>query len=109
MSEMDNTQALRRYYELLLYLVRVIISLVLSRGPQNAQTIEQARLFLIENRSSVVTMLRRHAKLGGQVVDEDGAEGVVNELVEYYVLLISMTGFLEVKTPDAEGRLDYFC
>ena len=82
---------------MLLYLTRVISSLVLSRGPQNAQTVEQARLFLVENRPSVVALLKRHAKLGGHVVHTEEVDGVVNELVEYYVLLISLTGFLEVR------------
>ena len=101
--ETDNPQALRRYHEMLLYLVRVITSLVLSRGSQNAQTIEQARLFLIENRPSVVTMLKRHAKVGSQIVNQDDVDGVVNELAEYYVLLISLTRFLEVRLFERES------
>ena len=98
MKGFDNPQALIRYHELLLYVVRILSSIVLSHGPQNYQTIEQARQFLIQNRASVVSIFKRHAKIGNtQVQDREGDE-VMDELVEYFVLLISLTDFLEVST-----------
>ena len=93
-EEMDNPEAMNRYYELLLAIIRIITSVVLSRGPQNEYTIEQARLFLIENRPSMVGVFKRQAKIGG--IANDDLTGDLEELVEFYVLLISLTGFLEV-------------
>lgn len=68
--------------------------MVLSRGPQNDQTIDQARMFLAENRASIVAIFKRQAKIGGVWVGEVG--GDLDELVEFYVLLMTMTGFLDV-------------
>ena len=94
--EIDNPEALDRYHELLLFMVREIASLVLSRGPQNERTIEQARLFLIENRPSMVAIFKRQARVGVSQSSIITVSETVDELVEYYVLLISLTDFLEV-------------
>lgn len=92
--EIDNPDALKRYYELLLSVIRVIASVVLSRGPQNDQTIDQARIFLAENRAGIVAIFKRHAKIGGVLAGDMG--GDLDELVEFYVLLMTMTNFLDV-------------
>ncbi|KAL8716655.1 MAG: hypothetical protein Q9225_006036, partial [Loekoesia sp. 1 TL-2023] len=60
----DNPDALAKYYKLLLSVVRVMASVVMSRGPQNQQTINQAKLFLSENRSLVVAIFKRQARIG---------------------------------------------
>ena len=93
-SEIDNPEALAKYYRLLLSIARVITSIVLSRGPQNEQTIESAKLFLTENRPLVVSMFKRQARIGGVSFDDAGVD--IEELVELFMLLISMTGFLDV-------------
>ena len=91
---MDNPEAMERYYELLLSVLKIIASVVLSRGAQNDETIEQARTFLMENRPTVVTIFKRQASIGSS---RDGISGKdLQELVEFFVLLISVTGFLEV-------------
>lgn len=94
--EIENPQALDRYHEMLLFMVRVIASLVLSRGPQNARTIEQARLFLVENRPSMVAIFKRQARVGVSQSSIITVSEVIDELVDHYVLLISLTDFLEV-------------
>ena len=93
-SEIDNPEALSKYYRLLLSIVRVITSIVLSRGPQNEQTIESAKAFLTENRPLVVSMFKRQARIGGVSFDDAGID--IEELVELFMLLIEMTGFLDV-------------
>ena len=100
-AEIDNPEALDKYYNLLLSVARVITSVVLSRGPQNEQTLDQARLFLVENRPLVVAMFKRQAKVGAVTFESMGIG--VEELVELFVLLITVTGFLDVrdKTPCA--------
>ena len=70
------------------------MSVVLSRGLQNAQTIESARAFLVENRPLVVATFKRQARIGGVSFDDAGVD--IEELVELFVLLIAMTGFLDV-------------
>ena len=102
-SEIDNPDALAKYYRLLLSIARVITSVVLSRGPQNEQTIESAKAFLAENRPLVVSMFKRQARIGGVSFDDAGVD--IEELVELFMLLITMTGFLDVGF-EGEGRID---
>ena len=103
--ELDNPDALPKYYELLLAVLRIIAAIVLSRGAQNEATIAAARGFLIENRSTMVGLFKRQAMVGAlhetrRGVDNDTeAEADLNELVDFYVLLISMTEFTEVWRP----------
>ena len=92
--EIDNPEALSKYYRLLLSLTRVIAAIVLSRGAQNEQTIDSAREFLIENRPLVVSIFKRQARIGGVTFDNEGVD--IEDLVELLVLLIAMTNFLDV-------------
>lgn len=93
--EIDNFEALSKYYRLLLSIARVIISVVLSRGPQNDQTIESAKGFLVENRPLVVSMFKRQARIGGVSFDDAGVVDI-DELAGLFVLLIAVTDFLDV-------------
>lgn len=95
-AEIDNTEALDKYYNLLLSVTRIITSVVLSRGSQNEQTMNQARSFLAENRPLVVAMFKRQAKVGAVTIESVGLR--VEELVELFVLLITVTGFLDVRS-----------
>lgn len=92
--EIDNPEALSKYYRLLLSLARVITAIVLSRGPQNEQTINSAREFLVENRPLVVSIFKRQAKIGGVTFDDEGVD--IEDLVELLVLLIAITNLLDV-------------
>lgn len=93
-SEIDNPEALSKYYRLLLSIARVITAVVLSRGTQNQQTVESAKVFLTENRPLVVSIFKRQARIGGVSFDDAGVD--IEELVELFMLLITMTGFLDV-------------
>lgn len=93
-AEIDNPEALSKYYRLLLSITSVVTCVVISRGPHNEQTIDQARWFLDVNRASIVGILKRESKMGAKLPDD--AAACVDELVELYVLLFTMTGFLEV-------------
>ena len=79
---------------MLLSVLRVIISVVVSRGSQNEQTIELAKQFLAENRSLAVSVFKRQARIGA------GGEGTkvvdVDELAELFTLLMTMTDFIDV-------------
>jgi nuclear pore complex protein Nup205 len=91
---MDNPEALRKYYELLLSVIRVIVSAVFARGTQNEQMMDQTRAFLSENRQSMVGLFKRHAKIGGPAAA--GTQELLHDLVKSFVALISAAGFVEV-------------
>jgi nuclear pore complex protein Nup205 len=94
--EFDNPKALQRHHELLLSVLRVITSILLSCGSQNIQTIEQAKAFLLENRQSMVGVFKRQGRIGIASNPDFGIDAIMDELVEIYVALISLTGFVEV-------------
>lgn len=73
--------------------MRIICASVLSRGPQNHQTLEQGRRFLADNRLAVLAVLKKSAGLGDAV---DVTKQCIDELAESFLLLISITGFLDV-------------
>lgn len=92
-SDIDDVDAIKKHYDLLTALMRVIITVILSRGPQNEQTLEQGRKFLSENRLSILGVLKRSAGLG---VGPDAPEQSIEELADSFVMLISVTGFIDV-------------
>jgi hypothetical protein len=96
MTEIDHPDALSAYYRLLLSVLRIIVSIIISCGPQNPRTMQEARKFLAENRLSMVTIFKRQAKIGSTQAD---ASGIIADLVKHYVLLITATDFLNVSAP----------
>lgn len=64
----------------------------MSNG-QNQQTVDEIRRFLTENRQSMVTLFKRHAKIGSAQTD---IPEELDELVKQLVLLITVTDFLAV-------------
>ena len=93
--DIDNPEALDKYYSLILSITRVISAVVLSRGPQNEQTLDQARSFLIENRPLVVAIFKLQAKVGAVTFESMGVN--VDEISELFVLLLTVTEFLDVR------------
>ncbi|KAL8942978.1 MAG: hypothetical protein Q9216_001334 [Gyalolechia sp. 2 TL-2023] len=89
----DNADALAKYYKLLLSVIRVIASVVMSRGSQNQQTIDQAKLFLSENRPLIVAIFKRQARVGAAATEDPTVD--VEEMVELLVLLMTMTAFID--------------
>jgi nuclear pore complex protein Nup205 len=83
--------------------MRVICAAVLSRGSQNEHTLEQGRKFLMENRLSIMAVLKKSAGIsgGGNDTSKDG----VDELAESFMLLMTITGFLEVSSLISLGRV----
>jgi nuclear pore complex protein Nup205 len=92
--EFDDPNALRKYYELMLSVLRVINAAVIARGRQNDQTVFQAREFLKENRHSMVSIFKRSVNVGvgmGEEVQQD-----LVDLVDCWTVLVDVTGFLQV-------------
>jgi len=89
--DIDDDHAIEKHYGLLASLMRVICAVVLSRGSQNQQTLDQGRKFLTENRLSILAVLKKSAGIGtGAGISES-----VDELAESYMLLMSVSGFLD--------------
>ncbi|PGH34975.1 Cullin 4 [[Emmonsia] crescens] len=93
--DIDNPDALRKYYDLLLAVMRVIVSAVFARGLHNQQVLDQTRTFLSGNRQSMVGIFKRYAKIGG--LDGGEASETLDDLVKSYVALIDAVGFLEMQ------------
>jgi nuclear pore complex protein Nup205 len=92
--EFDNPNALKKYYDLMLNVLRVINAAVIARGRQNDQTVFQAREFLKENRHSMVAMFKRSVNVGGGEKAE--TEQDLADLVDCWTVLVDITGFLQV-------------
>lgn len=93
--DIEGDNAVTKHYELLLAIMRVICASLLSRGAQNEQSLEQGRRFLTENRLPILTMLKKSAGLGTGV---QGSVESASDLAESFMLLISVSGFLDVST-----------
>lgn len=94
--DIADVDAIKKHYGLLLALMRVINCCVVSRGPQNEQTLAQAKKFVSENRLWMLSVFKRSARIGAAVDNE--LDEVVDELSDAYMLLISMSGFLDVSS-----------
>lgn len=88
-----SSEAVKTHYALLLAAMRVINAAVVSRGEQNEQTLTLGRRFLAENRLSVLTVFKRSMNIGAPAAVSNE---LVDELAASYVLLIALTGFINV-------------
>jgi nuclear pore complex protein Nup205 len=88
---MDNPEAHRKFFDLMLSVLRVVNAIVLNY--RTDQTLASSLEFLTENRQSVVGILKRFARVGG--INADGGIDLT-DLVDNLSLLISATNFLEV-------------
>jgi len=105
--DIDNPAALKVYFKLLLDIIHIINAIVLSRGQQNDQTLAQARHFLQEYRSSIMSIFKRNAKIG-QPNEVSGAgdpnKELLEQLVDQFTVLIAASAFLEVSLHCATKR-----
>ena len=97
---MDDQDALKRFYELVVDILQVIAAIAMSCGPQNQHVITTISSFLANNRPLMVGVFKRQAKI---VAYQNGAaeaeaEAALKEAAELYVLLVSLTGFTEVRS-----------
>ncbi|PVH73843.1 hypothetical protein DL98DRAFT_430549 [Cadophora sp. DSE1049] len=91
--DIEGPDAVDKHYKLLAAMMRILCAAVLSRGSQNQQTIDQGRKFLSDNRLTVLSVLKKSAGLGGPTGSSDQS---IDELAKSYMLLISVTDFLDV-------------
>ncbi|KAL3473128.1 hypothetical protein BJX99DRAFT_249177 [Aspergillus californicus] len=93
--DIDNNDALRKYYDLLDSVLRVIVTAAFSRGLHNEQMLEQTRIFLTENRQSMVGIFKRFAKVGG--VGSANHHDALTSIAKSYTALVAATDFLEMQ------------
>ncbi|CZS94378.1 related to nucleoporin [Rhynchosporium graminicola] len=91
--DIEGPDAVDKHYNLLAAIMRILCAAVLSRGSQNQQTLDQGLKFLSENRSTILPVLKISAGLTN--ADDSSPDQTVNELAASYMLLITVTGFLE--------------
>ena len=94
--DIDNPDALRKYYDLLLSVLRVIVSSVFVRGLHNEQMVERTRSFLAENRQCMVGIFKQFAKIGGAGVADH--HETLGDLAKSFMALVTATDFLEVRS-----------
>ena len=93
--------ALRNYYELLAPTLRVLLSILTSRGSQNEQAVFLARSFLTDYRANMVGVFKKWRGVSGQV--NQHVERVLAECVRGYTGLVAMSGWREWEDGDADG------
>jgi nuclear pore complex protein Nup205 len=89
--DIDNPEALKKFFDLMLSILRIINSIILKY--QTDQTKQIAQEFLTAYRPSVVGILKRFAGVGGVEFNESID---LSDLVDNLTVLISATGYLEV-------------
>ncbi|KAJ5629741.1 hypothetical protein N7528_003398 [Penicillium herquei] len=98
--DIDDPDALRRFYDLLLSVLRVIVTAVFSRGIHNEQIKAQTRAFIGENRSCMVGVFKRFAKIGGGALA--GHQEVLCELVKSFMVLVTATDYLDFEEQEVQ-------
>lgn len=93
--------ALQSYYELLAPTLRVLLSVLTSRGSQNEQAVYLARSFLTDYRANMVGVFKKWRGVSGQV--NQNVERVLAECVRGYTGLVAMSGWREWEDGDADG------
>lgn len=96
-TDVETSIALRNYYELLSSMLRLLVSVFLSRGQHNQQSKYQMRNFLKENRQNMVGAFKQYRGIGGSVASDTRA--ALEEVVKSYVALMTMADFMQVRLP----------
>lgn len=92
--DVDNAEALENFYRLLTSLLRVIVSVVVTKGQRNQQVMAQARQFLETNRMCMMGVFK--ASQRSELALSKSGRDALEELVDGFAVLISASGFLEV-------------
>lgn len=86
-------EAVEKYYSILAAVLRILCAIVLSRGPQNQQTLNSARKFLSVIRPSILNILKKSAGIGAK---KNTTTNTIDDITDLILFLISYTGFLEI-------------
>ncbi|CAG7919511.1 unnamed protein product [Penicillium olsonii] len=100
--DIENPDALQRYYDLLLSVLRLVVYTVFSRGIDNAQIQEQTRSFLATNRPCMVGIFKRSANIGST---SSAHQATLHELVKAFISLVSATDFMEFEGQELQETI----
>lgn len=92
--DLDNSQALHNYYELVALTSRVLVSAFVNRGLQNEQCQYLARSFLLDYRPNMVGLFKRFTGVNGTI--PSASRPILRDIIKAYTALASMTSFVEV-------------
>lgn len=98
--DIDNPAALQHFYKLLAAILRILVAIVVGRGPGDGSTMQIVRKFLSDNRmsmSAVFKLLSRQEKV------EPGMQADAREIADELGRLIHITSFLDVSGFCAES------
>ncbi|KAJ5636079.1 uncharacterized protein N7484_009392 [Penicillium longicatenatum] len=98
--DIDNPDSLRKFYDLLLSVIRVIVSAVFSRGVHNEQIKAQTRAFIAENRPCMVGVFKRFAKIGGDAPADH--QNALCELVKSFMALVAASDYVEFEESEVQ-------
>lgn len=97
--DVESTTSLAHFFALLELIVRIINTVLISKGSNHEHTLRSARDFVTQNRPFVVSIFKRNAAIGGSVLGmaTNGGKGIdLSNLVDGFTLLLSATNFLQV-------------
>ncbi|GAB7358097.1 hypothetical protein MBLNU230_g0258t1 [Neophaeotheca triangularis] len=104
--DIDNPTALREFYKLMSSVLKVVVAVVLTKGPNNAATVQQAKRFLQENRFSMQAVFKRTSAVKNTAGPPE-AEAV--EVAEHFARLLIATGFMDVSGLLLDVAVPWFC
>jgi nuclear pore complex protein Nup205 len=96
-KDIDTSVALQNYYELLSSMLRLLVSVFLSRGQQNQQSQYQLRNFLTENRANMVGAFKQYRGVGPAIPPK--SRPVLANVVKSYIAMMSMADVVQVNFP----------
>lgn len=91
--DIDNPEALENFYQLLMAILRIVNSVVLTKGSKNNQILAQGRAFLVENRQCMQAIFKAATRSDRLSVK---SRSCLNDLVDNFTVLISATAFIDV-------------
>lgn len=85
--------ALHTYYTLLALVLRVLLSVLTTRGAENAQAQGIARTFLNDHRANMVGCFKRYNGVGGKI--DEKTRNVLGDVVRGYAGLAALGGWAD--------------
>ena len=94
-ADIENSNALEKFFELMSSVLRLINSAVLSLGKQNSQIMKQALNFMHQNRASLTGVLKK--KINDKFLNSNRIS-ILDDVVDNITLLARISGFVKVSS-----------
>ncbi|KKY21168.1 putative nuclear pore complex subunit [Phaeomoniella chlamydospora] len=100
--DIDNPEALQKYYSLLASVLSLLASTFVHRGAHNEQIQNQMRQFLLDHRSHMTGMFKRYSGIGASESKHTSNE--LDDIIRSYTALLTMTSFVEIEEEQFQTR-----